>query len=233
MTRTDYPRPDFIAELTEGLQLPLEPIHSGYLRIIAAGLADAWEGLGRHHAEVLARGSEDEVNALMETRLLAMRDEDLIWAQLVDNVVRGRETINFDGRRLETRPDLSIFLSGRAVRFPLIVECKLIDQANGKGPDLYCGKGLVRFIEGDYAWASREGFMLAYVRDGASIVSSLLPFLTANSTSFQTEALPSSIRCGALDLAISRHERRFVYCGKPQGEVPGSIVLWHLWLPMV
>src|ERR1022692_3243795 len=62
--------------------------------------------------------------------------------------VRGGESISFDGKRLELRPDLGIYLTGRHRNFPLVVECKIIDGPTGKGVDLYCVNGIRRFVEG-------------------------------------------------------------------------------------
>jgi len=94
---------------------------------------------------------------------------------LVTCISRGRESINYDGSKLEKRPDLSIHLTSRFSRLSLVVECKLLDSKNKKSIDLYCDQGLARFIDGQYAWYAREAFMLAYVRDGATIATCLTP----------------------------------------------------------
>lgn len=229
------PRPEQIDELTRGLDLPFASLQQEHLEVISEVLALAWSDLLQSCPTVLLTGSESEVNALMETRLCALLDEHVLWAQLVRSVSRGKETVSFDGGHLEKRPDLSIHLSARNPSFPLVVECKLIDTSSGKGQDLYCKKGLARFLSGEYGWATREAVMLAYVRDRSTIASCLTPLLTADlnrSPSLYAVAEPPAAIClGTLDLALSRHGRNFRYPDRtaPHDD-PGDISLWHLWL---
>ena len=182
---------------------------------------------------ILLTAEEAEVNALIETRLNALIEEDERWSQLVSGVARGRETLSYDGSHLEKRPDLSIRLTNRSPSFPLIVECKLIDAPSRKKVDLYCNDGLIRFMRGEYGWATREAFMLAYVRDGSTISSSLEPFLAQSQTKrsdvYLTESLPSSIGGPSIPLARSSHRRTFSYIGPNSGS-PGAIAIWHLWI---
>jgi hypothetical protein len=152
------PRPDQISELTRGIQLPLAEIQADYLEIIADGLLRAFTDI---RAQVLASSSEAEITALMETRLNNLIEEDPFWGQLVCCVARGKESLNFDGSHLEKRPDLSIYLTNRNRCFPLVIEAKILDAPNGKTELLYCKQGLRRFLEGEYAWGTREAFMLA------------------------------------------------------------------------
>jgi hypothetical protein len=228
-----HPREDQVAELTRGQHIPLEPIHDFHLIFIAEVLTRAWEDLLSKWPETLLLGGETEINALIECRLNTLLDEDKLWSQLVRCVARGKETISYDGSYLEKRPDLSIYLTYRTPSFPLVVECKLIDEPSGKRIELYCSQGLARFLRGEYAWAVREAFMLGYVRDGSTIFSCLEPFLAQSRASepdpYQTEALPTSMTSHRpTELARSRHNRGFRYIRTPQNE-PGTIAVWHLW----
>ena len=226
------PREDQVAELTRGQSLPLAPLQEIHLTVIAEMLRLAWSDLLAEHRSILLTGGEPEVNTLMETRLNTLLDEDGLWPQLVRSVARGKETVSHDGK-LEMRPDLSIYLTDRSRSFPLIAECKLIDAPSGKRIKLYCDEGLARFVRGDYGWATREAFMLAYVRDGSTIWSCLRPFLTdakaAQPDIYLTEALPESIGESKMDLAYSSHNREFRYIGQTQNS-PGTIAIWHLWI---
>lgn len=165
------PRPDQIAELTRGLDLPLAAIDDVYLHIIVGGVAQAFTDIRASAPTTVATGDEAEVTALLEARLNRMIEEDKVWRQLVASVVRGKESLSFDGSHLEKRPDLSIHLSARALRFPLIAEAKIIDATRGE--NLYCSKGLRRFLNGEYGWGGREAFMIAYVRDESTIATRL------------------------------------------------------------
>lgn len=170
---------------------------------------------------------EAEINTLMETRLNHFVAEGQEWSTLVSSVSRGRESISFDARSLEKRPDLSIVLTERSPSFPLVVECKLIDKKARKEVALYGNEGIARFLNGDYAWNAWEAFMLAYVRDGSTIEDCLTPHLAERQNRtpdpFLTQQLPQTVKLPSQDLAQSRHGRRFP-------DNPGPIAIWHLWL---
>lgn len=228
-------RPDHIAELTRGLQLPLPEIDIDHLNVIAERLLQAFIQVRVQSPVTVASGGETEVTTLMESQLLRMIEEDSFWRQLVRCVARGKESLSFDGSHLEKRPDLSIYLSDRSLRFPLIVEAKILDAASGRTEARYCDDGLRRFINGEYAWANREAFMIAYVRDGSCINLRLKPFLSAAMMrvplDYKVKALPTRAVAGSSDLACSRHGRSFVYTGQtPSTNQPGPITIWHLWL---
>ncbi|MEX2304135.1 MAG: hypothetical protein WD733_24535 [Bryobacterales bacterium] len=227
-----HPREDQVAELTRGQSLPLAPLHQEHLKSIATALDRAWNELVAEQHETLRSGSEAELNSLMEIRLNALLERDDLWALVARNVARGKETISFDGSHLEKRPDLSIYLTDRSPSFPLVVECKLIDAQRSKTVNLYCKDGLLRFVRGDYGWAAREAFMLAYVRDESTIATCLKPFLhdclTKQPDTYLTEALPELVSGSEMHMARSRHNREFRYVGLSHG--PGAIGIWHLWV---
>ena len=229
------PRHEQIDFLTRGLDLPFAALRNEHLSVIADVLAAAWADLLQSHPTALATGSEAEINALIETRLGQLLEENSLWEQMVRCVTRGKETLSFDGSHLEKRPDLSIHLTARNQAFPLVVECKIIDAADRKGPDLYCDKGLRRFLTGEYGWATQEAFMMAYVRDGTSIASALQPFLAGSRTltpePYLIEDMPSAVALNGSDLACSRHGRPFRYpTRQPPRDLPGVVTLWHLWV---
>lgn len=229
------PRPDQIGELTRGLQLPLPEIEAVYIEILAERLLRAFNDIRAQSPVTVASGSEAEVTALMESRLNTLIEEDPFWGQLVLCVARGKESLSFDGSHLEKRPDLSIYLSNRTRVFPLVVEAKILDSATARTEILYCDHGLRRFVDGEYAWGSREAFMIAYVRDSSSIESTLRPFLASVMArvppGYLVEELPTIAGSGSSDLAYSRHGRAFVYSNQiPLAHPPGAITVWHLWL---
>lgn len=231
------PRPDQIAELTRGLHLPLPEISGIHLEVIAEGVFQAFNDIRTQSPATVAAGTEAEVTALLETCLNQRIEQDPLWRQLVLCVARGKESLSFDGSHLEKRPDLSIYLSDRNRSFPLIAEAKIIDAAAAKTEALYCNNGIERFVDGEYAWGSREALMLAYVRDGSSINTKLTPFLALAKAKtppgYLVAELPVVIGIGVAgaDIACSRHERRFTYPSRtPPLHAPGAISVWHLWL---
>ena len=229
------PRPDQIAELTRGLQLPLPEIAKEHLELIAVSLLRAFNDIRAQAPATATSGSEVEVTALMEARLNKLIEQDAFWGQLVLCVARGKESLSFNGSHLEKRPDLSIYLSNRIRGFPLVTEAKILDAATSKTEALYCDHGLRRFVDGEYAWGNREAFLIAYVRDGSSIDATLKPFLSnamaRDPSAYLVEELPVPAGPGSSDLACSRHGRNFVYSLQPQpAHKPGPISVWHLWL---
>jgi hypothetical protein len=225
------PRPDQIAELTRGVDLPLAAIDDVHLHVIADGVAQAFKDIRQSAIGTVATGDEAEVTALLEARLNRMIEEDQVWRQLVASVVRGKESLSFDGSHLEKRPDLSIHLTARTRRFPLIAEAKIIDATRGE--HLYCSQGLQRFLNGEYGWGGREALMIAYVRDGTTIATRLEPYLAlpAQATSYSVENAPTSLGLGTCDAARSGHGRSFLYGHTtPPANDPGAIALWHLWV---
>ncbi|WP_114952258.1 hypothetical protein [Sphingosinicella terrae] len=226
------PKPDQVAELTRGLILPLPPITDEVMLVLAESLIGAFEDVRKSAPATLATGSEPEVTALLQARLNRMIDDDALWRTLVLYVGRGVDSVSFDGSHIEKKPDLSISLSDRSARFPLAVEAKLIDCSKGKTETLYCAKGVKRFLDGEYGWGGREGFMLAYVRDGSTIAAKLAPHLTlpASSSTYALKGAPTALTL-ACDGARTHHDRGFVYTHvSAPANMPGSIELWHIWL---
>ena len=228
------PRPEQVAELTRGVGLPLPTIQDEHLLAIAEGLWRAFNDIRRDHPGEVAKGKEPEVTALLQARLNALISEDAIWGQLVLSIGRGTESISFDGSHIEKRPDLSIVLSATDRRFPLIAEAKILSANAGQTVERYCDQGLRRFVAGEYAWASREAFMIAYVRDGSTINLTLNTFLSKaqgskpDPYSVQEPPMPVGHTIPP-DLARTRHGRLFSY-PKAQPADPGPISIWHLWL---
>ena len=228
------PRPDQVAELTRGVQLPLSAIEDVHLEVLAEGLWEAFDELRMDQPVTVASGDENEVTALMEARLNMLIEKRTRWGQLVNSVARGKESVSFDGSHLEKRPDLCIYLSSGKQRFPLVAEAKILDAAASKTVKLYCDEGIRRFVDGEYAWANREAFMIGYVRDGSSIDSHLKPFLSkamgSNPPGYLVEELPVHAGSSALDVARTRHGRGFVYGAQLPPISPGAMSIWHLWL---
>lgn len=232
---TLHPRPDHIAELTRGIaRLPLPPLDEEHIRIIVETIVDVWKYLQAKYAAALAGKSETEINDLMSSALKTRIDEDPLFRLMATGVARDASELSYDGKHLDKKPDLSIQLAQGSVKFPLTVECKLIDAPNKKTTQMYCDNGVRRHVAGEYAWARREGLMLGYVRDGSSIAGKLTPVLKKAQGKqpdlYATLVLPESQALKA-DVARSRHERDFAYVVAPaNGATPGPIDLWHIWL---
>lgn len=230
------PRPNQVAELVGGSELPLAELNAEHLGIIAEVISQAWNDLLASQKDALSAGNEPEISALLAARLNSLLDVHPLWPSLVRAITRGSETISFDGSHLEKRPDLSIHLTARNPSFPLTIECKIVEAGSNKDLTAYCDKGLRRFILGEYAWVAREAFMVGYIKNGMSIADGLVPFLAASQTQqpqpYLVDQLPTAISVGKLDAGISLHGRNFQYVAHASAnKVPGPIAIWHLWLP--
>ncbi|MVZ98136.1 hypothetical protein EUU23_10570 [Sphingorhabdus sp. IMCC26285] len=233
-TTKGVPRPDHIAELTRGTRLPLDPVREEHLSVIFETISCAWHELRGNGTSTMQYNDEAEVNALLDPRLNHYCQSQPLWKDLVHSVHRGRESISYDGSKLELRPDLSFILLHGNRNFPIAVECKIIDHPNSKTVGLYCTNGIARFVCGDYAWANREAIMLAYVRDDSSLSSRLIPHLAKNgklkSDPLQTASHPQSRIDLHPTVQQTVHERSFSYLASVDGNDPGPISLFHLWL---
>lgn len=162
---------------------------------------------------------------------------------LYDRVVRHAEVTNYNGQKLAKTPDLSFRLrhaeqESRPVvsaHDALFVECKPVDARHAAG-GAYCDDGLIRFVNGDYAWAMEDAMMLAYVRDGRTIDGHLVPAMTAATREESlavAQRLQPCVQLGAAACAeaeavyLSKHRRAFRW---PDGKGPATdITVFHLW----
>lgn len=162
---------------------------------------------------------------------------------LYDRVVRHAEVTNYNGQKLAKTPDLSFKLR-HAETEPrpvvsshdaLFVECKPVDADHAAG-SAYCDNGLIRFVNGEYAWAMQDAMMLAYVRKGRSIAGHLVPAMAASArkpTLALVQQLQLCVESGAAACAeaeaiyLSRHRRAFTW---RDGKGPATeITVYHLW----
>lgn len=117
----------------------------------------------------------------------------------------------------------------------LFIECKPIDGSHAAGSK-YCDDGLIRFVEGSYAWAMEEGMMLGYARHGRTIAKNLLPDMQAPARrkSLRTITLPKTVSHPKAAAAVhaealhaSSHRRGFPWIA---GKGPATdILIYHSW----
>ena len=185
--------------------------------------------------------SADEValNEALVSQLNTMMDQDPsevpgFSAALLETVSRGEELCNYNGQHVEKRPDLVFRRQGRLPAGTrreycgIFVECKIVDRQHSmKG---YCGKGVERFVRGDYAWAMSLAMMIGYARDGYTLPRQLNAHLDTRRERYNIkhDARRRDSQTGPAPVYITLHERTWRY--PSQEEVPGDIELAHLWL---
>ena len=104
---------------------------------------------------------------VIENRLRKNGDVDGFNCAMFGKVNREPKITNVDKKHPDKMPD--IFFDLKRDQLPILndqdglfVECKPVDR---KHPILscYCQKGLIRFVNGDYAWAMQDAMMIGYV----------------------------------------------------------------------
>lgn len=225
--------------------LPHRKLGLPVILLIQRVLCRAFELL-RDEVGSLAGITEDEVTAALRSVIENnLRQNGTIrgfsW-RTYESVVRQGEVANFDGTKHTKSPDLCFKLrrdEGKQVRSisefdALFVECKPVDRKHAAG-STYCDLGIIRFVEGDYAWAMQEGMMLAYVRSGRAITTHLIPAMQGSDRmeSLSTTQLPAAYMAKAVHpknaelIHVSKHRRNFEWPGS-KGKAT-EITLYHLW----
>lgn len=144
--------------------------------------------------------------------------------------------LDYLGQKLKYKPDITFRRnyteSGMSVlNSCLFVEAKLVDRTKTMGN--YCGDGLMRFVEGKYAWAVPQAMMLGYVRSS----DQHLPDTLAQHFNRHEKTAEYKLAEGPVAFALSRysdrsyrtvHNRALRY---PETNRPlGPITVVHLWL---
>ncbi len=160
-----------------------------------------------------------------------------------ERVVRHAEVTNYNGQKLAKTPDLSFKLRyAEAEPRPVVsahdalfVECKPVDADHAAG-SAYCDDGLIRFVNGDYAWAMQDAMMLGYVRNGRTIAGHLTPAMAVSTRKASLGIVQPLQLCPGLAAAacaeaeavyLTKHHRAFPW---PDGKGSATdITVYHLW----
>lgn len=149
---------------------------------------------------------------------------------LFGRVTRDQKIPNFDKKHPDKMPD--IFFDLKRDKLPILsnqdglfVECKPVDRSHSL-LSCYCKEGLIRFVNGDYAWAMQDALMVGYIKNDGSF-KQLASILNNNkSCSFLNTISHSEIVRNSI--YSSSHNRCFKW---PESCGPAcSIVVSHLWL---
>lgn len=223
---------------------PHEKLSPRLFWVVEAALRKAWEIVTTDRAPGAAwRTAKEDDLTLLVLETLA----DTVWHRKMiegfDNKVfstpnREAKIRNFDGHKPDKMPDLLIQFvnppsNAKPSQFGIFIECKPVDAAHAVGTH-YCGKGILRFIQGDYAWAMQEGIMLAYAASGYDIAKKLCPHVTASARgSFASSTTVGRCPKSVVDpiaeqTLISTHPRTFNYFENRKAAPP--IELRHIWL---
>ncbi|MBY5700925.1 hypothetical protein [Rhizobium leguminosarum] len=221
-----------IDALIRGHDLPQPALSKTIIRAILDVLSESWAEICSRYPDDVRR-PEVDVSAHLAIEFSRRCAVDNRLKRTVAKAIPAPEMLNFDGSSLQKRPDVTIQWRVGMRLSPLIVECKLIDAAERKGIDLYSSRGILRFIDGTYAWSEQEAVMVAFVRDNSK-VGALTPHLKleGHQERYSVQEMPVHlVDERSRGIATTRHGRNFLY--PLRSAVPGPITLWHLWLDLV
>ncbi len=183
---------------------------------------------------LLQSADEDTITQVLveiiEDRLRKNDEIDGFNCALFGRVTRDQKITNVDKKHPDKMPDIFFDLKRdrlaiRSSQDGLFVECKPVDRKHTIF-SCYCKKGLVRFVNGDYAWAMQDALMVGYVKEPYSFkkFASVLD-------KKKSAALKTTNHSAVDEYAIYRssHKREFEWPESRAQACPISVV--HLWLP--
>lgn len=218
-------------------------IPSSLMVVVQNVMSTAWRILLEEVAEggfSICDSTEDQITERLQMilgELDAVGDSAVPGLSLLQCAVGEGNVRNYDGSKLDKQPDLTfrpirgLVPCRNTVPTAIFIECKPIDR-NHPVPSVYCGAGLIRFINGDYAWGVDRAMMVGYVRNICSLPGGISTALVDAALISQMElvgglqVLPPT----ALGDAVcqSTHNRQFQV---PDMTYPvGQIIINHLWL---
>lgn len=216
--------------------LPHPPIHPRTLLIISNVIQRAWELVDEKPPAGFSLQAADEdtitqaLVEVMENRLRKNGEIDGFNCALFGRVTREPKIANYNKEHPDKMPDIFFDLKRDHMSIlsdqdGLFVECKPVDRKHPAW-SCYCQKGLVRFINGDYAWAMQNAMMIAYVSAPYSFDK-----LSSALNSSKSKAL-NITKQKSIDKEhyLSTHNRSFLWQHNSASACPIEIV--HLWLSL-
>ncbi|MBI4773902.1 MAG: hypothetical protein HY788_06930 [Deltaproteobacteria bacterium] len=217
-------------------ELPHPPIPQRTLLLLCKVIRKAWQLLRETPIEgfSLQSAHEDAITLhlvwILENRLRKNGEVDGFNCELFGRVVREPTITNYDNEHPDKMPDIVFGL--RREKRPILseedglfVECKPIDSKHSIF-SCYCKKGLIRFVNGDYAWAMQDALMVGYVKGGYSY-DKLASVLDDIERSREMNTTNHSL-LKQREIYCSNHSRDFQWLESHGKACP--IAVSHLWL---
>lgn len=225
---------------THGIEftLPHPPIPQRTILLLCKVIRQAWQLLAEKPPAnfLLGSANEDDITLelvdIIENRLRKSGEVDGFDYARFGKVEREPKIANFDKKHPDKMPD--IFFDLKREQYPILstqdglfVECKPVDS-NHSILSHYCNKGLLRFVNGDYAWAMQDALMIGYVT-GHYPFNKLASVLDDGNNN---AALKTAGHSSIDEYAIyrSNHKREFEWPESRGTACPISIS--HIWLPL-
>lgn len=212
------------------------------LLCIEDALREAW-------CRLCARVSKADLLVADEASLTnGLRDELVnLWGNPPENSAfnqnnftmpqKGTQFENFDGSVIEQTPDLTIYPNRdrtgltQLLYDAIFVECKIIDDT-GLAKTGYGVDGILRFVDGNYAWAVQDGMMVGYVYCSGKLPDTLHTHIEWKGMRTKYRVIAGTkvevIDSGVLPVSCATQHYR-VWKHK-SGSNAGQLGLRHLWL---
>ena len=224
---------------TQGIEftLPHPPIPQRKILLICKVIRRAWQLLLKNPPANFLLYSEHEdpitqvLTEIIENRLRKSGEVDGFDYARFGRVSREPKITNFNKKHPDKMPDIFFDLkrdqySILSDQDGLFVECKPID-GNHRILSCYCNKGLIRFVNGDYAWAMQDALMVGYVTGHYSFEKLASVLDGRKSEDLKTNG---HSEVGRYSIYRSCHKREFEWL-ENHGQAC-QISITHLWLSM-
>lgn len=206
-------------------------------------LSKAWhillEDVKQGHFSI-CDSTEDQITERLHMilgELDAAGDDAVQGLSDLQSPVREGNVRNYNGEHLDKQPDLAfrpkrgLIASRNSVLTAIFIECKPID-ARHPVPSTYCRQGMIRFVNGDYAWGVDRGMMVGYVRNVCSLPDGLSSALSVSKLrdQLQVTGQVEDLACTAFGETVSQttHMRKFHLPGA--AVAVSQISIHHLWM---
>jgi hypothetical protein len=226
---------------TAGMRVASIP--SSLMVVVQNVMSTAWRFLLQEVEQgsfSICKSTEDQITERLHMILGALDAEGesaVAGLSQLQCPIREGNVRNYDGTKLDKQADLTfrpirnLVHCGNTIPTAIFIECKPID-AKHPVPSIYCRDGLVRFVNGDYAWGVDRAIMVGYVRNVCALPGGLSTALVDFTLSRQMQlvgklqVLPNTISGDTV--CQSMHGRQFQLPGMTTPV--GQIVVHHLWL---
>src|SRR5260370_10604213 len=177
------------------VSLPHPPYPKATLQLIEKAIGEAWRII-RDKPEGdfnIQNANEDRITRELRTCLVnKVLGSGAVpgFTREAFHVTREAKFNSFDGTHLDKMPDLYIYVVrddpvSLVSDDGLFVECKPVDQGHPAGRN-YCNDGILRFVNGDYAWALSEALMIGYASPGYTLPNKLTDALAERKIALKT-----------------------------------------------
>lgn len=226
---------------------PFDSISPLWLGAIELGLREAWKELVKNQTRYQVNVEEDDEHLISEPLVRAInflrnnmqKEPFLTLVKHFDHAYVGAGFRNYKNEEIQQpdlvfKPRIAPHAGIDAQYYAIFIEAKVISEKSHQRVGTYFRDGVIRFIDGRYAWAMRQGLMLAYVR-GTDLVAdtAIQEYLEPKMRRERFAVKNSGVRVTPPNplpkVYQTVHSRDWSYDADSQ-EVPGDISIRHLWL---